>query len=272
MHSSYYYRQLHTPDSLTGTLAEWPRVSLRLRSTPERGAPPRRHSGTRVLRYPRYSRESCIRVPALGFVSDSQIRRPPSTQIVLAYEYMPAYQMVPNGPNPTQPASTLQPHAFVLVNLHQHRAGARDPGACGSLLGRPPRASSRNVEGHTAPSKLSGNPLSRDLLRGYTEGLDYDSGSFSQSLERRRVWGKVLGGLQREPLMAFPAHRKAQAGGMIAGWYSWIPRGCASRCPKPHLELPATAWGLMGRAGRPDRQFVNCWDGVSSGTILVAPV
>lgn len=47
-----------------------------------------------------------------------------------------------------------------------------------------------------------------------------------------RFWGVAAGAADGSP-----AHRKAQAGGTIAGWYSWIPRGCASRCPKPHLTL-----------------------------------
>lgn len=93
------------------------------RSTPEQSP-----SGTEVLTLGTPvtpgNRALLCRVPALGFVSDSQIRRSPSTQIspaFRAYENMPAYQIQIQLPTP--PANTLQPHACSPVD--QHRVGVR---------------------------------------------------------------------------------------------------------------------------------------------------
>lgn len=114
----------------------------------------------------------------------------------------------------------------------------------------------------------SRKPLSRDLLRGYTRGLDYDSGSFSQSLRGGECVGEGFGGLQRVPLNGSPAHRKAQTARSRAG---------AADSPRVRIEMPQASPGRRGgHVGQLQEghtgQFVNCWDGVSSGTILVAPV
>lgn len=86
--------------------------------------------------------------------------------------------------------------------------------------------------------QLSGKPLSRDLLRGYTGGLDYDSGSFSQSLRGGECGGRFLG--VASPLAAHPQHTASRQ--LDLGLVQLIP---PSRCPnKPHLGLTASAWGF----------------------------
>lgn len=69
----------------------------------------------------------------------------------------------------------------------------------------------RNVEVNATLLQLSGKPLSRDLLRGYTGGLDYDSGSFGQSLRGGECGGRFLGVASRAAGGSPPAHRKQTA-------------------------------------------------------------
>lgn len=79
--------------------------------------------------------------------------------------------------------------------------------------------------------------------------------------------GEGFWGLHREPLAAHPQLTASRQ--LDLGLVQLIP---SSRCPKPHLGPPPQRGG-KGRAGKANRcSSSNCWDGVSSGTIPVAPV
>lgn len=112
--------------------------------------------------------------------------------------------------------------------------------------------------------------MSRDLLRGNTKGLDYDSGSGRQSLRRRGVWGTGGNGVRRVVAEAFssspyPSHR--------------CLRAAVVDSPRVHIEMPQASpsatvpqrGGLVGQKGQTGSLPI-AWDGVSSGTILVAHV
>ncbi|POS76867.1 hypothetical protein DHEL01_v204728 [Diaporthe helianthi] len=105
------------------------------------------------------------------------------------HQHMPAYQFpipVLKSPKLRRPAHC--PHALPSSSepsTAAQMAGARDavgvPAA--HWAGRPARSSRGNVEVKltlNARARFLGKLLSRDLLRGYTRGPDYDSGSGSQ--------------------------------------------------------------------------------------------
>lgn len=91
-----------------------------------------------------------------------------------------------------------------------------------------------------------------------------------RSLRGGECVGDGFGGLQRVPLNGSPAHRKAaQTARSRAG---------AADSPRVRIEMPQASPGRRGghvgqlQEGHTGQFVVNCWDGVSSGTILVAPV
>ena len=126
-------------------LADWPRASLRPRSTPEEI-----HSGTRVLWYPRYSEELCITMYSpctwvcFGFADSTLAEH--TDPLCYSCLDLPTSAHQPTKSNSNSVGQRTATPRCLLVD--QHIAGARDLVACGSRLGRPPCASSRSVEVH----------------------------------------------------------------------------------------------------------------------------